>query len=155
MAPKLRELQALSDDEIIDRHDQGVENVVTGVSYWLDEVRRREAASQARTIVNLTWAISPVSPSLTSSSWSSPGWRPKAERPPRKGGLRTTALESVAARRNRVDRHGSRESRHPKITDRCAAGQVHASRRSTTNAPTCREFSSASSATDPPSPVRR
>lgn len=42
---KLSDLRALSDEELENRHDDATKNVVVGVAYYLDEVRRRELAA--------------------------------------------------------------------------------------------------------------
>jgi hypothetical protein len=50
MSSTYRELRSLTDDQLIDAHDGAAKNTVVGVSYFLDELRRRE---QARTNRNL------------------------------------------------------------------------------------------------------
>jgi hypothetical protein len=57
MAPTLKRLREMTNDEIIEAHDYGASNVAAGVSYWLEELRRREASEQTSKIVWLTWVI--------------------------------------------------------------------------------------------------
>jgi CHASE3 domain sensor protein len=42
MSEKIAELRALTDDDIVQRHDAHATNTVTSVSFYLDELRRRE-----------------------------------------------------------------------------------------------------------------
>jgi hypothetical protein len=48
MSHKLRDLQALTDDELIDLHDEVAKHTSVGVNYYLDEIRRREMAAAMR-----------------------------------------------------------------------------------------------------------
>jgi hypothetical protein len=42
MSEKIAELRALTDDEVIQRHDAHAVSTVAGVAFYLDELRRRE-----------------------------------------------------------------------------------------------------------------
>jgi hypothetical protein len=42
MSEKIADLRALTDDEIISRHDVAARNTSVGVNFYLDELRRRE-----------------------------------------------------------------------------------------------------------------
>jgi hypothetical protein len=44
MSEKIADLRALTDDEIISRHDVIARNTSVGVNFYLDELRRREQA---------------------------------------------------------------------------------------------------------------
>lgn len=48
MSHKLRDLQALSDNQLIDLHDEVAQSTVAGVNYYLDEFRRRQMAAAMR-----------------------------------------------------------------------------------------------------------
>lgn len=52
-----RELRAVSDEDLITRHDQAVRNTEIGLNYFLEEMARRDAARQMRTMTTLTWWI--------------------------------------------------------------------------------------------------
>ena len=53
-AVKYSDLQALSDDELIYMHDQQARSAVVSVNYYLDELRRRQAAQQAAALIQQT-----------------------------------------------------------------------------------------------------
>ena len=57
MAHSYRELLALSDEDLIDAHDSLAPSTITGVNYFLDELRRRTADRQTDQMVRLTEAI--------------------------------------------------------------------------------------------------
>jgi hypothetical protein len=54
---KIAELRAASDDQLVDEHDAISTHVQWGVKDYLDELGRRDAARQTRTMVRLTWVI--------------------------------------------------------------------------------------------------
>ena len=41
MAPKYETVQQMSDEEIIEAYNNGSENTVVGIQFWLDEIIRR------------------------------------------------------------------------------------------------------------------
>lgn len=47
----------MTDDELIARHDEGVQNVVVGVDYYLGELARRRADRQMEAMLRLTVVI--------------------------------------------------------------------------------------------------
>lgn len=57
MAPTVKELRRMTEQEIIERHDQGIEHVQAGTTYWLDELAQRQADRHTRTMLRLTWVI--------------------------------------------------------------------------------------------------
>jgi len=57
MAHSLRELRSLPDDELIIRHDHAAESTTTGVSYYLNELARRETDRATQTMLRCTYAI--------------------------------------------------------------------------------------------------
>lgn len=56
MSYTIKELQSLSDEEIIAAHDAITNGVTIGVSYYLDEIRRRETAAAMKSSQRLAWA---------------------------------------------------------------------------------------------------
>lgn len=56
MSHKLRDLQALSDDELVRLHDKSAEHTSVGVNYYLDEIRRREMAAAMKSSQRLSMA---------------------------------------------------------------------------------------------------
>lgn len=57
MSETFSELRRLSDDEVIDRHDQSAQHTMVGVSHHLQELARREAANQLAAMTRLTERI--------------------------------------------------------------------------------------------------
>lgn len=57
MAKSISELRALSDDELIEQHDQLAESTSVGVRYYLAELERRRVNRQSRQMLWLTWII--------------------------------------------------------------------------------------------------
>lgn len=57
MAPTMAEIRAMSDEELIRRHDEIAESTVVGLAWYRDEIVRRDAARQTATIVRLTLVI--------------------------------------------------------------------------------------------------
>jgi hypothetical protein len=47
----------MPDDALIQEHDQVAADTFTGISYYLDELARRDSARRERQVVALTWAI--------------------------------------------------------------------------------------------------
>lgn len=54
MAPTLKRLKAMNDDELIEAYDKSTNNTVVGTSFLLDEIRFREAARLNRQVVSMT-----------------------------------------------------------------------------------------------------
>ena len=57
MTRSIRELRGASDTELIQEHDDLAKHTVPGVDYYLNELARRESASQQATMIRLTYAI--------------------------------------------------------------------------------------------------
>jgi hypothetical protein len=55
--PKIKELRAMTDDQLAEGHDAITTYVNPGVSYYLEELGRRHADRQGRRIVWLSWVI--------------------------------------------------------------------------------------------------
>lgn len=62
--PKYKELEALTDDELIARYDAAAVNTVVGTGFYLEELVRRQMAKEStrmlkltQTMSNLTWVI--------------------------------------------------------------------------------------------------
>lgn len=57
-AKSLQQLRDLSDDELVQQHDQIARGkAVVQVDYYLRELARRDADRQTRAMVRLTWVI--------------------------------------------------------------------------------------------------
>ena len=54
MAHKLHDLRALSDADLVARHDDLAQNTFVGIDYYLSELRRRELARQATASYHLS-----------------------------------------------------------------------------------------------------
>jgi hypothetical protein len=50
MASQLRDLRAMSDEQIIALHDADAKSTVVGVNYFLEELARREARRNANAV---------------------------------------------------------------------------------------------------------
>jgi hypothetical protein len=50
----LEQLRGLPTEELVRRHDRLATNTSVGVSYYLEELARRDAAAQTQTIIELT-----------------------------------------------------------------------------------------------------
>lgn len=57
MALTLRNLKALTDEELIERHDKKAENTGIGLDYYLGELRYREQSRIAQAIKDMTGHI--------------------------------------------------------------------------------------------------
>lgn len=57
MAPSYRQLLDMSDEKLIAAHDAAAKNTALGISYYLDELRRRATDRQTERMVELTVAI--------------------------------------------------------------------------------------------------
>jgi len=53
-AGSVAELRTLSDDDLIHLHDEQARHTVVGVSYYLEELARRDAARQAEALVDVS-----------------------------------------------------------------------------------------------------
>jgi len=56
-AKTITELRALSDEQLIEQHDQLAKNTVVGISYYLSELERRQVERQGRLMLRLTWVV--------------------------------------------------------------------------------------------------
>jgi len=54
MSERLKELRELPLEELLHRHDQKAGHTEVGVSYYLEEIARRDAAQQTEAILRLT-----------------------------------------------------------------------------------------------------
>jgi len=57
MTRSIRELRDASNKELIQEHDEIATHTVAGVDYYLNELARRQSASQQATMIRLTYAI--------------------------------------------------------------------------------------------------
>lgn len=57
MSETIKDLRALTIEQLIEAHDQVALHTTVGVTYYLDELSRRENERRTRTIEGLTWAI--------------------------------------------------------------------------------------------------
>jgi len=55
--PKITQLKNMTDNELILEYDKRAINTVAGTSFYLDELRYREAERQSRKIVRMTIAM--------------------------------------------------------------------------------------------------
>ena len=53
-SPSLKELRAMSDDQIIEAHDRLAQNTIVGTQHFLDEVARREQSRQTEAMLAYT-----------------------------------------------------------------------------------------------------
>ena len=56
-AKTIAELRLLSDEGLVKQHDALAATTVVGTGFYLDELRRREAARQGGLMIRLTWVI--------------------------------------------------------------------------------------------------
>ncbi len=56
-SPSLTELRAMSDDELIEKHDLLAKNTIVGTQHFLDEVARREQSKQTEAMLSYTRRI--------------------------------------------------------------------------------------------------
>jgi hypothetical protein len=56
-ARTISQLRGLSDEQLIEEHDRTATNTVVGISYYLDEIQRREVDRQQRQMLRLTWVV--------------------------------------------------------------------------------------------------
>jgi hypothetical protein len=98
MAESIAELRALTDEDLIRRHDQHAPAVVVATGHYLGELRRREAArSEARMI-----ALTEKAVTLTRGRRHSNGADSRANDPRRRGrvvALLVAAVSLVASLR--------------------------------------------------------
>ncbi len=52
--PKHGELEALTDEDLIDRYNSAANNVVVGTGFWREEITRRQNAALTKKILSLT-----------------------------------------------------------------------------------------------------
>jgi hypothetical protein len=65
MSRSIAELRATSDEKLIEEHDSKAPNTVVGVDYYLQELRRRDAARQGDRMERLTIAIAAMTAVVT------------------------------------------------------------------------------------------
>jgi hypothetical protein len=53
-APTIEKLRLMTDEQLIKEHDKGVTGVQLGVSYYLDELSRRNNSRQTETMLRYT-----------------------------------------------------------------------------------------------------
>jgi hypothetical protein len=53
-SPSLKELRAMSDDQLIEAHDRLARNTVVGTQHFLDEIARREQSRQTEAMLSYT-----------------------------------------------------------------------------------------------------
>ncbi len=53
-SPSLKELRAMSDDQLIEKHDALAKDTGVGTQHFLDEVARREQSRQTETMLSYT-----------------------------------------------------------------------------------------------------
>lgn len=68
MSETLRELRMLSLDELIRRHDRAAEHTQVGVSFYLEEIARRDAAAKVAAMLRLTRWIAVMTAVVTAST---------------------------------------------------------------------------------------
>jgi len=56
-APKLADLERMSDYELREAIDAHTRNTVVGLNFYMEELRRRESRRLMRTVSRLTWAM--------------------------------------------------------------------------------------------------
>jgi hypothetical protein len=56
-AKTIADLRALSDEQLIEQHDQLAKNTIVGISYYLSELERRPVERQGRLMLRLTWVV--------------------------------------------------------------------------------------------------
>lgn len=54
MAPELKQLKAMSDQEVIEAYDNLAKNTVVGTNFLLEEIRYREASRLNGQVVSMT-----------------------------------------------------------------------------------------------------
>jgi len=57
MSHKLAELQSMPMEQLIREHDEQTKNTTMGVTYYLDEIRRRQAKDQGDQMDRMTQTI--------------------------------------------------------------------------------------------------
>jgi hypothetical protein len=57
MSYKYAELRRITLDKLIQEHDEAAGHANVGINYYLDEIARRDAERQTRTMLTLTWVI--------------------------------------------------------------------------------------------------
>ena len=57
MAPTIEQVEAMSDDEIRALYNSAAVHTQVGLGWYGDELHRRAADRQTRTLVGLTWAM--------------------------------------------------------------------------------------------------
>jgi uncharacterized membrane protein YukC len=53
-SPSLKEFRAMSDDQLIEKHDLLAKNTIVGTQHFLDEIARREQSKQTEAMLSYT-----------------------------------------------------------------------------------------------------
>ena len=67
-ALSLHDLQKLTDDEVVKRHDEQAKTTVVGTQYFLDELNRRYQERQTTTMLRLTKCITFMTLAVTAAT---------------------------------------------------------------------------------------
>jgi len=54
MAPTIEQLRAMTTEQLMNEHDSHAQSTVVGISYYLDEIARRQQASQTEAMLSYT-----------------------------------------------------------------------------------------------------
>ncbi len=65
MSYPVSELRALGSDDLIARHDSIADNAAVGITYYLDELARRDAAESTNRLVELTEELARLTRTVT------------------------------------------------------------------------------------------
>lgn len=57
MAPTLRQLRQMTEEQLVQAHDQVAQSTMVSINYYLEELARRRGERQATVLTRLTWAI--------------------------------------------------------------------------------------------------
>ena len=57
MAPRIEQLEAMSDAEVRAEYNSIAANTAVGLAWYADELRRRATNRQTRALVTLTWVL--------------------------------------------------------------------------------------------------
>ncbi len=57
MSESLKDLRLMSDEQLIEKHDELARHTQVGTQHYLNELSRRDSDRATRSMVRLTWAI--------------------------------------------------------------------------------------------------
>jgi len=66
--PQIRELRAMSDEEIIAAHDKKAVNTEASVSYYLEELARRDQSGKTQAMLTYTRSIKGMTVVITAAT---------------------------------------------------------------------------------------